>query len=143
MTREGVLLSGPELSEAEQAAVIQEDNGFTSRAAIRAQTPTEPYRDLSLEAGAFALESAAGGFRLDGDRGLRVAADGGLSDATTNALRDGALQFNGSVLKRRPSGERGGPKLRGGAGGVAQRTSCTSTTRRSGIGGKPLGFYGF
>jgi flagellar hook-associated protein FlgK len=98
MTREGVLLSGPALSEAEQAALIQEDNGFASRARYRAQDPAEPYRDLSLEAGAFALESAAGGFRLDGDRGIRVAADGGLSDATTNALRDGALQFNGSVL---------------------------------------------
>ena len=97
MTREGVLLSGPALSEQEQAQTIREDNGFTTRANYRSQNPAEPYRDLTLETGVFALETAEGDFRLDGDRGLRVSG-GGLSAETVAALSAGAVLLNGSPL---------------------------------------------
>jgi len=98
LTREGVLLSGPPLSEAEQAQILREDNGFTARASYRQQDPAEPYRALTLESGAFALESASGGFRLDGDRAFSLGGSGSLAAASRSALEAGALALNGSAL---------------------------------------------
>ena len=97
-TREGVLLSGPPLTEADQAQILREDNGFTARANYRVQDPSEAYRSLSLESGAFALESASGDFRLDGDRPFPVGIPGSISEVGKSALEAGALALNGSAL---------------------------------------------
>jgi flagellar hook-associated protein FlgK len=98
LTREGVLLSGPPLNDAEQAEILREGNGFSARASYRVQESSEAYRSLSLERGAFALESASGGFRLEGDRPFPVDISGSISEASRSALAAGALAINGSAL---------------------------------------------
>ena len=97
-TREGILLSGPELSAAEQGALLTTENGFSGRAIYRALEANETFRDLTLSRGAFADLGTGGSASLEGDRSLSVEFDGGIAPAVRGALETGALSFDGVPL---------------------------------------------
>jgi len=98
LTREGLLLSGPPLTEAEQTTFLSPSQGFTTRASYRTLGPGEEFRDLTLTKGAFSEAPPDGPHRLRSDRTVAVDGAGNLSAAAQAALAGGALTFNGDPL---------------------------------------------
>ena len=98
MTREGVLLSGPGLTEVEQGALLNPEQGFEARASYRALGDGERYRDLTVRKGVFSQTRSDGREQLSADRALLVNAGGGLATDVLTALEGGAVAINGQTL---------------------------------------------